>query len=204
VRLLQAQTTHSALQSRIERFAAVVHEAEDNVFDSFCAKIGVDNIREYEERQLKVAQEESHARLRFDTQIARLTHQFVFLISFHFDLINVLGCPSSYRLAFESEGLTTARERIQRLDQTVQSENANLTNLNAQKERLQRELEESETAIGGLKEELEVLQATLEERTKVVEQAKKVGAKSAKVLDLALKEISSCVRFSFSCLALGL
>ncbi|EKM82180.1 hypothetical protein AGABI1DRAFT_36117 [Agaricus bisporus var. burnettii JB137-S8] len=168
--LKKVQATYSALRSRIEEFAAVVHEAEDDIFNAFCEKIGVENIREYEERQLKVAQEESQARLRFDTQIARLTHQ----------------------LAFESEGLTTARERIQRLDQTIQSERANLANLGTQKERLEQELGESETAIGELKEELEVLQGTLEERTKVVDQVKKVGAKSAKVLDLALKEISSC------------
>ncbi len=53
----------------------MVNDAEDSVFGPFCQKIGVENIREYEERQLKVAQEESQARLRFDTQIARLTHQ---------------------------------------------------------------------------------------------------------------------------------
>lgn len=55
----------------------VINNAEDGVFASFCRKIKVTNIREYEERQLKVAQEESEARLRFDTQIVRLTHQYV-------------------------------------------------------------------------------------------------------------------------------
>ena len=45
------------------------------MFAQFCRKIKVSNIREYEERQLKLAQEESEARLRFDNQIARLTHQ---------------------------------------------------------------------------------------------------------------------------------
>jgi hypothetical protein len=73
----QAQTQFSALQAQIRQFAAVVHEAEDGVFAAFCQRIGVENIREYEERQMKVAQEESQARLRFDTQIARLTHQYV-------------------------------------------------------------------------------------------------------------------------------
>lgn len=58
---------------------SVVNEAEDGVFTTFCKKIGVANIREYEARQLKVAQEESQARLRYDTQIARLTNQYVFL-----------------------------------------------------------------------------------------------------------------------------
>lgn len=48
------------------------------MFKAFCRKIDVANIREYEERQLKVAQEESKARLQFEAQIARLGHQYVF------------------------------------------------------------------------------------------------------------------------------
>jgi structural maintenance of chromosome 1 len=52
----------------------VIDTAEDGVFISFCSHIGVENVREYEERQLKVA-EESQAQLRFDQQVARLTHQ---------------------------------------------------------------------------------------------------------------------------------
>ena len=55
--------------------SAVIDVAEDHVFDAFCRKIKVDNIRDYEGRQLKIAQEEGDARLRFSTQIARLTHQ---------------------------------------------------------------------------------------------------------------------------------
>jgi structural maintenance of chromosome 1 len=57
-----------------------INDAEDATFAAFCRKIKVDNIREYEERQLKVAQEESEARLRFDNQIARLTHQRVLFL----------------------------------------------------------------------------------------------------------------------------
>ena len=51
---------------------SIVETAEDRVFDAFCRRLKVDNIREYEGRQLKLAQEESDARLRFSTQIARL------------------------------------------------------------------------------------------------------------------------------------
>ena len=59
------------------QLSIAVNAAEDGVFAAFCQKIDVSNIREYEERQLKVAQEESQARLRFDTQIARLRNQYV-------------------------------------------------------------------------------------------------------------------------------
>ena len=55
----------------------MVDAAEDGVYGDFCRQIGVVNIRDYEARQLKLAQEETEARLRFETQIARLTHLYV-------------------------------------------------------------------------------------------------------------------------------
>lgn len=73
--ICQAKSTHDALGEQISVLSATVNNEEDRIFAAFCRKIKVANIREYEERQLKVAQEESEARLRFDTQIARLTHQ---------------------------------------------------------------------------------------------------------------------------------
>jgi structural maintenance of chromosome 1 len=66
------------LLDQIGELSATVNAAEDDVFGAFCRKIKVSNIREYEERQMKVAQEESRARLQYETQISRLTHQFVF------------------------------------------------------------------------------------------------------------------------------
>ena len=71
----QVQATHSGLQERIDALQSVINDAEDGVFADFCDAIGVADIREFEERQLKVAQEESAARMQFDLQIARLTHQ---------------------------------------------------------------------------------------------------------------------------------
>lgn len=71
----QAKGSHDALAQQMENLSTVVNEAEDAVFASFCVQIGVENIREYESRQLKAANEESEARRHFETQIARLTHQ---------------------------------------------------------------------------------------------------------------------------------
>ncbi|KAG1770008.1 RecF/RecN/SMC [Suillus occidentalis] len=74
----KAQASHSKLSSQITELQSAIDSAEDGVFATFCSQIGVENIREYEERQLKVAEEESQARLRFDQQVARLTHQSQF------------------------------------------------------------------------------------------------------------------------------
>lgn len=74
---LQAQAAYDTVKKRVDALAEVINAAEDEIFGEFCEEIGVENIREYEERQLKLAQAESEARLQFDTQIARLTHAYV-------------------------------------------------------------------------------------------------------------------------------
>jgi structural maintenance of chromosome 1 len=76
----QLGSSHNQLRKKIEELSSVINAAEDKIFANFCRKIQVKHIREYEERQLKASQDESEARLRFDTQIARLTHQYVYLL----------------------------------------------------------------------------------------------------------------------------
>ncbi|TEB34053.1 condensin complex subunit SMC1 [Coprinellus micaceus] len=166
--LKKATSAYAALKSQIDGLAETINAAEDAIFVQFCRKIKVSNIREYEERQLKIAQEESQARLRYDTQIARLTHQ----------------CD------FEEEGLRTIADRSIKLNAIIDSETANLKKYEEQKSAKQAEIDSSLELIEGLKEELDELQAALEEKTKAVEQVKKTTSKAAKVLDQALKEIA--------------
>ncbi|ESK86076.1 cohesin complex subunit psm1 [Moniliophthora roreri MCA 2997] len=167
--LQKAQTNHANIQRQIHQLSETVNEAEDEVFAAFCRNIRISNIREYEERQLKLAQEESEARLRFEQQIARLTHQF----------------------EYESEGLEKTRERLKTQTSILDTEKANLDKLQKQKETVEAELAEAEEGIAELKEELKGLQETLDEKTKIVEQVKRTTTKAAKVLEQALKEIST-------------
>ncbi|KAL4072467.1 RecF/RecN/SMC [Scleroderma yunnanense] len=165
--LKKAQSTHATLTTQIAALRAVIDEAEDGVFASFCAKMGVKDIREYEERQLKVAEKESQARLRYDQQIARLTHQ----------------------ARFEEEQLQLTQERLMTLQRTQQEEQTKMVELEAQKHQIQEEIAEAQDALGRLREGLDDLNNIQEEKSKAVEQAKKSHARSAKVLDQALKEI---------------
>ena len=48
---------------------------EDNVFRDFCQQIGVDNIRQYEERELRVARDRDKRRMEFQNQEQRLRNQ---------------------------------------------------------------------------------------------------------------------------------
>ncbi|KAJ7887553.1 hypothetical protein B0H14DRAFT_1235848 [Mycena olivaceomarginata] len=86
--LKKTQGAYDASQKRIKELSKTINDAEDAIFDEFCRKIVVVNIREYEERQLKVATEESAARLQFENQIARLTHACVSLSELFFPLLS--------------------------------------------------------------------------------------------------------------------
>lgn len=60
---------------QIEELSNAINEAEDSVFEAFCQQVNVSNIREYEEQQLKSQTEELETKMRFESQIARLSHQ---------------------------------------------------------------------------------------------------------------------------------
>ncbi|KAN0135870.1 RecF/RecN/SMC [Lactarius tabidus] len=165
----KARNALDKLQEEIQRFSSVVDAAEDGVYGDFCRQIGVANIREYEVRQLKLAQEETEARLRFETQIARLTHLS----------------------QFEEEQLNRLQERLNVLAETVTAEEASLVSLEEKKTETQEELERIQEGIGELEEEMSRLKEILDEKSKVVDDAKRVASRAAKALEQAEKEISS-------------
>ncbi|KAL0571911.1 Structural maintenance of chromosomes protein 1 [Marasmius crinis-equi] len=166
--LKKAQTSYDTIHAQIASLTETINSAEDEVFRGFCKKYKIKNIREYEASQLKMAQEESEARLRFDNQIARLTHQS----------------------EFESETLANTTARLATLSTIVQTETGNLERLQSQKEAIQKELTEMEEGISDLRGDLGRLQEALDEKTKTVEQVKKTTSRAGKVLEQALKEIA--------------
>ncbi|KAH9991916.1 cohesin complex subunit psm1 [Russula vinacea] len=157
------------LREQVQHFASVVDAAEDQVYGNFCREIGVANIRDYEARQLKLAQEESEARLRFETQIARLTHLSL----------------------FEEEQLKKLQERLNVLVETAAKEEENIKGFEDKKAETQEELERMEEGIKELETEMSRIKASLDEKTKEVDEAKRAASKAAKALEQAQKEISS-------------
>lgn len=64
-----------SLEKEIESVKEEVNESQDRVFEDFCRRVGVANIREYEEKQLKEAQERTERRVRLTTQQSKLENQ---------------------------------------------------------------------------------------------------------------------------------
>lgn len=183
-----AAAAHDQLREQVETLQAVIGEADDSVFGDFCRRIGVGNIRDYEERQLKVAQAVSEARHRFDTQIARLTTQYVFHLDarFFFRL-------NSHRIKFEEEQLRTTQARLDDLDNVIRTEDEALVRHEQTKQQIEAEIQDAEASIEEFKEDLAKANEDLESRTTGVEQAKKAFNKASKAVDQVLKDIATKV-----------
>ncbi|XP_036374115.1 structural maintenance of chromosomes protein 1B [Megalops cyprinoides] len=62
-------------EARMKEIRDSVNKLEDTVFSDFCAEIGVENIRQYEQEHLKQQEELDRRRLQLETQRTRLSTQ---------------------------------------------------------------------------------------------------------------------------------
>merc|ERR1712106_273352 len=69
------ENTMRKREKQIETTKDKMNTVEDRVFSEFCKKIGVKNIRQYEERELKSQQERAKKKLEYDNQINRISTQ---------------------------------------------------------------------------------------------------------------------------------
>ncbi|CAB3227359.1 unnamed protein product [Arctia plantaginis] len=70
--------TISARDAKIQEIKENMNNVEDVVFRAFCRDIGVANIRQYEERELRAQQERAKRRMEFDAHIDRITSNLEF------------------------------------------------------------------------------------------------------------------------------
>lgn len=63
---------------KIQEIKQKMNNVEDHVYADFCARIGVANIRQYEERELVLQQERAKTRADFDQQIDRIASRLDF------------------------------------------------------------------------------------------------------------------------------
>lgn len=63
----------------INKLERRINEITDRLYRDFSESVGVANIREYEENQLKAAENVAEERLNLSNQLAKLKYQYVFL-----------------------------------------------------------------------------------------------------------------------------
>ncbi len=89
---MQLQEVITKKQMEAENLENQINKIVDRAFEKFSASVGVASIREYEENQLRGAQEMAERRLRLNNQISKLknqygrttlSHEFVFILWQH-------------------------------------------------------------------------------------------------------------------------
>ncbi|CBQ73643.1 probable SMC1-chromosome segregation protein [Sporisorium reilianum SRZ2] len=168
-KLRTAKTELEQLQRKMSTLEEVVNREEDRIFAAFCRRIGVDNIREYEERQVRLMERQSDARLQFESQLARLNHQ----------------------ANFERQQIESTQERLETLRQAIAREGQKLQSWQAQKKGKQEQLDGMLEEIQELQAQLTQLQTQNEAKKATLEEKRVELQKAARLLDSLSKEIAA-------------
>lgn len=115
-------------EEHIQEIKENMNNVEDKVFASFCKRLGVKNIRQYEERELVMQQERARKRAEFEQQI---------------DAINT-------QLDFEKQKDT--KRNLERWERGVQDEEDALEGLKAAEKRYLKEIDEDKDKMEKLKQ----------------------------------------------------
>lgn len=76
---------------QINKLEKRINEIVDRIYKDFSKSVGVANIREYEENQLKAAQDMAEERLSVSGQLAKLKYQYVLLtVSISYNSMSIL------------------------------------------------------------------------------------------------------------------
>jgi len=76
--IAEIEKTMQVREQQIEEIKLKMNNLEDVVFHDFCQEIGVRNIRQYEDRELRAQEERKQKRLEFQKQINKITSNLEF------------------------------------------------------------------------------------------------------------------------------
>jgi structural maintenance of chromosome 1 len=158
-------------EREISQVEGTVHQIEDEIFASLCRKVGMSNIREYEEMKLTRSQELSERRAKFETLLSKLRNQ----------------------IQFETTQLNGTKERLSRLETMIASETAALDGYEGLRDEIQSKQAVIHQEIETMKQGLEGARSDFETRSEQVNVCKKQVARINKQLDTLMKDISAKV-----------
>ncbi|OZJ06654.1 hypothetical protein BZG36_00272 [Bifiguratus adelaidae] len=150
-----------SLANDIDELTTIINNETDVIFAHFCQQINVRNIREYEESELKLSQEQSDRRLQFNTQISKMENQ----------------------IRFEEGQLEQLTQHITRLRDQLNADQSVLISLEAEQREANSEKQKIENAIASIDLELSQSKQTEEDMLDAVNARKKTLAAAVSELD---------------------
>jgi len=140
--LLKKQEVEIAkLQKEESTTADAWHKIEDKIFDVFCKRIKVANIRAYEEQQGGLAKEYATRRNEYSRQLSTLQG----------------------RLTFEQERLQETNERLRKLESGIKRDKVQLVELRSEKAQVENDIKQTEKELAQLRAEHQAAKAKYEE-----------------------------------------
>ncbi|CAJ1056143.1 structural maintenance of chromosomes protein 1B [Xyrichtys novacula] len=130
--ILMQQEMVEAKDDEMKKIRNQINQVEDLVFSDFCAEIGVDNIREYEQEYLKQQAELDKKRLEFESQRTRLNGQ----------------------LEYTQDQVRQQKKKILKLTETIEQARRSLAEQREDEERLLVVVEEGQNKLLDLKNRL--------------------------------------------------
>jgi len=162
------ENTMRKREKQIETTKEKMNTVEDRVFSDFCSKIGVKNIRQYEERELKSQQERAKKKLEFDNQINRITTQ----------------------LEYEQKREEQLQQNVQKFERTVQDVEDQLETSKKAESVTMNEIDKEIKDVEKLKSEKTFLKTEVDKIETEVEDAKKEVANVQKDLASISKQLN--------------
>ncbi|XP_057597930.1 structural maintenance of chromosomes protein 1B isoform X2 [Hippopotamus amphibius kiboko] len=164
-------------QQRIEEFQRKIDKVEDDIFQHFCEEIGVENIREFENRHVKQQQEIDQKRLEFEKQKTRLNVQLEYSrnqLKKKLNKINTLketiqkGREDINNLKKAEENclkiVDELMEKRQQLKDLFVTQNTNVEKVQAQIEEERKKFLAVDREVGKRQKEVVSLQSSLEQK----------------------------------------
>ncbi|XP_047641951.1 structural maintenance of chromosomes protein 1B isoform X1 [Phacochoerus africanus] len=164
-------------QQRIEGFQEKIDKVEDDIFQHFCEEIGVENIREFENKHVKQQQEIDQKRLEFEKQKTRLNIQLEYSrnqLKKKLNRINTLretvqkGREDIDNLKKTEENclkiVDELMEKRQRLKDVFVTQNSNIEKVQAQTEEERKKFLAVDREVGKLQKEALAIQTSLEQK----------------------------------------
>ncbi|BHF59560.1 Structural maintenance of chromosomes protein 1B [Sparganum proliferum] len=166
-RLGRCQTKMQELQISINAEKAKMDNVEDTVLHDFCVSIGVENIREYEDRELRIARERDRKRLEFNNQLQRINNQLEYEKS-RDTQANVHRWEET--VTGERSEMERCKKQEKRLKEEMEVEEARKTDLEAQLTEFQQKNEQLEGELGELRRRLVSRQREVQKQQKDLNQ----------------------------------
>lgn len=155
-----------AHEEEVNKIRSKIDKMEDEIYRDFCNQIGVANIRQYEEKQLKSQQERAKKRLALTNQESRLQNQ----------------------LAYEQRRDTSSN--VKKLADSIKGDETAISKLKDEEKNKLELIEKAEAELAELKQQLADIKKGFEEHDVELREIKKILATRSKEVGMVQKKVS--------------